>query len=110
MENYEDYDFSNSSFYEFVNPEYPELWEIIIKSVLFAIIILMSLVGNILIIIIVFRNRQMHTPTNYYIVNLAVADLMVTVWCTWATLVDSFAHGWVFGAFFCKINTFMQGR
>jgi hypothetical protein len=51
----------------------------------------------------------MRTTTNYYIVNLAVADLLVTVCCMWVTLIDDVTEGWVLGAFFCRINTFMQG-
>ncbi|XP_063445832.1 tachykinin-like peptides receptor 99D [Mytilus trossulus] len=83
-------------------------WEVILKSLLFAVIIYFSLVGNFLIIVVVLRNRSMRTTTNYYIVNLAVADLLVTVCCMWVSLVDDVSEGWVLGAFFCKINTFTQ--
>lgn len=84
-------------------------WEIVIKSILFAVIIFFSIIGNFLIILVVLRNRSMRTTTNYYIVNLAVADLLVTVCCMWVTLIDDVTEGWVLGAFFCRINTFMQG-
>ncbi|KAL5018154.1 hypothetical protein ScPMuIL_003876, partial [Solemya velum] len=50
----------------------------------------------------------MQTVTNYYIVNLAIADLMVTVSCSWVSLVDDITEGWVLGDFFCKLNTFTQ--
>lgn len=83
-------------------------WEVVIKSLLFAVIIFFSIIGNFLIILVVLRNRSMRTTTNYYIVNLAVADLLVTVCCMWVTLVADVNEGWVLGAFFCKINTFMQ--
>ncbi|XP_071128533.1 substance-P receptor-like [Mytilus edulis] len=83
-------------------------WEIIIKIILFIVIILFSVLGNILIIIVVIKNHTMWTTTNYYLVNLAVADLMVTISCTWVTLVDDVTEGWVLGKFFCKINTFTQ--
>lgn len=84
-------------------------WEIVIKSILFAVIIFFSIIGNFLIILVVLRNRSMRTTTNYYIVNLAVADLLVTACCMWVTLIDDVTEGWVLGAFFCRINTFMQG-
>lgn len=86
------------------------LWEIIVKSLIYGIITIFSLIGNILIIVIVMKNKNMKTVTNYYIVNLAVADLMVTLTCTWVTLVDDLTEGWILGAFFCKLNTFTKGN
>ncbi|KAK2176797.1 hypothetical protein NP493_639g00002 [Ridgeia piscesae] len=57
---------------------------------------------------VVWRNKKLQTPTNFYIVNLAVSDLMVTCFCSWVHLVDSLSEGWVLGAFFCKFNSFSQ--
>ena len=105
--NLEPQDYSDFPYYGEIK-DIPE-WETAIKTLLFAVIIFFSIVGNFLIILVVLRNRSMRTTTNYYIVNLAVADLLVTVCCMWVTLVDDVTEGWVLGAFFCKINTFMQG-
>lgn len=86
------------------------LYEIILKSYLYAMIIFFSLVGNSLIIVVVLRHKQMRTTTNYYIVNLAVADILVTIFCTWVHLVNNLNNNnWVLGGFFCKFNTFSQG-
>ncbi|XP_034314832.2 substance-P receptor isoform X1 [Magallana gigas] len=84
------------------------VWEMVVKSVIYGIITISSLFGNVLIIVIVMKNKTMKTVTNYYIVNLAVADLMVTLTCTWVTLVDNLTEGWILGAFFCKLNTFTK--
>ncbi|XP_060602793.1 substance-P receptor-like [Ruditapes philippinarum] len=85
------------------------LYEIIFKSYLYAMIIFFSLVGNTLIIVVVMRHKQMRTTTNFYIVNLAVADILVTVFCTWVHLVNNLNNNtWVLGGFFCKFNTFSQ--
>lgn len=86
------------------------VWEMVVKSVIYGIITILSLFGNVLIIVIVMKNKTMKTVTNYYIVNLAVADLMVTLTCTWVTLVDNLTEGWILGAFFCKLNTFTKGN
>lgn len=85
------------------------LWEAILKIVFYVITIILSLIGNSLIIIIVFRYKHMQTPTNYYIVNLAISDLMVTISCSWVHLVIALTKDWVLGDFFCKFNTFAQG-
>lgn len=87
------------------------LYEIVLKSYVYAMIIFFSLVGNALIIVVVLRHKQMRTTTNYYIVNLAVADILVTVFCTWVHLVNNLNNNnWVLGGFFCKFNTFSQGK
>jgi hypothetical protein len=85
-------------------------WEAAIKIASYLFIIAMALVGNLLVLITVARTRRLHTTTNFYIVNLAVSDLLVTLMCTWVHLVDDLTEGWVLGAFFCKFNTFAQGE
>jgi len=42
------------------------------------VIIVTSLLGNATVIFIVWRERHMRTATNYFIVNLALCDVMVT--------------------------------
>ncbi|XP_014790986.1 neuropeptide FF receptor 2 [Octopus bimaculoides] len=101
--------------YERINISYPMprfkehvLWEVTLKVVFYSLIVIFSLIGNLLIIVIVMRQKRMRTVTNFYIVNLAVADLLVTVCCSWVHLVDDLTEGWVLGAFFCKVNSFAQ--
>lgn len=47
--------------------------------VLYVVIIVLSLVGNFMVIWTIARNRHMRTVTNYYILNLAVADFLVAL-------------------------------
>ena len=86
------------------------MWEISNKIFFYVVIILVALLGNGLVVATVLVNLRMRTTTNFYIVNLAVSDLMVTLSCTWVHLVDDLTEGWVLGAFFCKFNSFVQGR
>ncbi|XP_053572193.1 alpha-1A adrenergic receptor [Bombina bombina] len=65
--------------------------------------IVMAIVGNIMVILSVVTNRHLRIPTNYLIVNLAIADLLLssTVLPFSATL-EIVAY-WVFGRIFCDI-------
>ncbi|XP_051955529.1 alpha-1A adrenergic receptor-like [Xyrauchen texanus] len=65
--------------------------------------IVFAIVGNILVIISVVCNRHLRIPTNYFIVNLAMADLLLgtTVLPVSATL--EILNYWVFGRIFCDI-------
>lgn len=49
-------------------------------------VFLIGLVGNFLVIAVVIRSPRMRNVTNYFIVNLAVADMLVITLCLPATL------------------------
>ncbi|XP_037978593.1 probable G-protein coupled receptor 83 isoform X2 [Motacilla alba alba] len=55
--------------------------------VAYSVIICISLFGNILVCHVVIKNKRMHSATNLFIVNLAVADVMITTLNTPFTLV-----------------------
>ncbi|KAM7397400.1 hypothetical protein PAMA_005618 [Pampus argenteus] len=68
-----------------------------------ASVITFAIVGNILVILSVVCNRHLRIPTNYFIINLAIADLLLgtTVLPVSATL--EVLDYWVFGRIFCDI-------
>lgn len=45
---------------------------------LFLVMVLVAAGGNLIVIHIVFANKQMKTVTNYFLVNLSLADTMVS--------------------------------
>jgi len=47
--------------------------------VFYVVIIVLSVIGNFMVIWTITRNRHMRTVTNYYILNLAVADFLVAL-------------------------------
>ncbi|KAM6985006.1 alpha-1B adrenergic receptor-like [Aplochiton taeniatus] len=65
--------------------------------------IVFAIVGNILVILSVVCNIHLRIPTNYFIINLAIADLLLgtTVLPVSATL--EILDYWVFGRVFCDI-------
>lgn len=99
-----------------MNISYPEKLKQVLpleaglKTTFTVVLMSVALLGNVSVIVTVARNRRMRTATNYFIVNLAVSDLMVSLSCTWVSLVDDLTEGWVLGAFFCVFNSFAQGQ
>ncbi|XP_063447150.1 substance-K receptor-like [Mytilus trossulus] len=83
-------------------------WETAVKIAVVAAVDLVAIIGNILIIFIVVHSKKMRTATNFYIVNLSIADLLVACFPIWIHLVDDVTEGWVVGAYFCKFNPFIQ--
>ncbi|XKL60348.1 hypothetical protein PGB90_001364 [Kerria lacca] len=67
-----------------------------------------GLVGNALVCIAVYKNRAMRNVTNYFIVNLAVADFMVLLFCLPATVLWDITETWFMGNLLCKIVLYFQ--
>ncbi|XP_035591080.1 neuropeptide FF receptor 1-like [Oncorhynchus keta] len=72
-------------------------------------IFLLCMVGNVLVCLIVLGNRRMRTVTNLFILNLAVSDLLVGIFCIPTTLVDNLITGWPFTNSVCKMSGLVQG-
>ncbi|KFQ50726.1 Alpha-1D adrenergic receptor, partial [Nestor notabilis] len=65
--------------------------------------ILSAIVGNILVILSVACNRHLQTVTNYFIVNLAIADLLLSTTVLPFSATLEVLGFWVFGRIFCNI-------
>ena len=49
--------------------------EKVLKVLAYSIILLVSLVGNALVILVFYKNKQLRRSINYYVLNMAVSDL-----------------------------------
>ncbi|XP_043913128.1 probable G-protein coupled receptor 83 [Protopterus annectens] len=76
--------------------------------VAYSVIIVISLFGNILVCHVVIKNKRMHSATSLFIVNLAVADIMITLLNTPFTLVRFVSSTWIFGELMCHLSRFVQ--
>ena len=77
-----------------------ELFEVI--SIL--IICVIGVIGNCLVILVVYRQSKMRTVTNYFIVNLAIADLFVLIINAPLDFIVKFTgKKWLYGAAMCKL-------
>ncbi|GFS34184.1 g_PROTEIN_RECEP_F1_2 domain-containing protein [Nephila pilipes] len=102
----------NFSLYDFPNQAAlmePLMWEEYIKIAFYFLILVVALMGNISVILTVILNRSMRTTINFYLVNLAVADLLICICCMWVPLANSITKPlYSLGAFICKLNPFAQ--
>lgn len=72
------------------------------------IVFIVGLVGNTLVCVAVYKNHTMRTVTNYFIVNLAVADFLVILFCLPPSVAWDVAMTWFFGVAMCKIVMYLQ--
>lgn len=86
---------------------YPQTYEWVLIGTHSAVFVI-GLVGNALVCIAVYRNHTMRTVTNYFIVNLAVADFMVILFCLPATVLWDVTETWFLGDVLCKILLYFQ--
>ncbi|XP_020639047.3 thyrotropin-releasing hormone receptor [Pogona vitticeps] len=68
----------------------------------------LGIVGNIMVVLVVIRTKHMRTPTNCYLVSLAVADLMVLVAAGLPNITESVYGSWVYGYIGCLCITYLQ--
>ncbi|XP_040092972.1 neuropeptide FF receptor 2 [Oryx dammah] len=85
----------------------PQVAAIFIIS--YFLIFFLCMVGNTVVCFIVMWNKHMHTVTNLFILNLAISDLLVGIFCMPITLLDNIIAGWPFGSTMCKISGLVQG-
>jgi len=80
-------------------------YERIIVPLIFCVVIVFGCVGNILVIVVVIRNREQYaSTTNIFIVNLAVADLAFLVFCVpFHAVIYTSPDTWPFGNIVCKV-------
>ena len=76
--------------------------------VLYTITFLVGLSGNALVCFAVWRNKNMRTVTNIFLVNLAAADLGVIIICLPPALLADVTSMWYLGSVFCKIHLFLS--
>uniref|UniRef100_A0A8D0E8R0 Thyrotropin-releasing hormone receptor n=1 Tax=Salvator merianae TaxID=96440 RepID=A0A8D0E8R0_SALMN len=91
-----------------LNPEVVTIEYQVVTIFLVLIICGLGIVGNIMVVLVVLRTKHMRTPTNCYLVSLAVADLMVLVAAGLPNITDSICGSWIYGYLGCLCITYLQ--
>ncbi|CAC5397418.1 KISS1R [Mytilus coruscus] len=79
---------------------------VFIISIVWSLIILTGVIGNGLVIYILFRYGE-RSVTNVYVTNLAFADLMFIIMVVPVTLIHVVIPTWILGSIICKFSTYM---
>ncbi|KAM6977876.1 melatonin receptor type 1A-like [Aplochiton taeniatus] len=80
----------------------------LLASVLITTIVV-DILGNLLVILSVFRNKKLRKAGNAFVVSLALADLVVAIYPYPLVLSAIFHDGWIAGYVHCQISGFLMG-
>ena len=84
------------------------LWHKLLWAFLFAIMVICATGGNLIVIWIVLFNKRMRTVTNYFLVNLSIADACVSTFNVIFNALYMIVQHWPFGLLYCKISQFIS--
>ncbi|KAG8230362.1 hypothetical protein J437_LFUL010574 [Ladona fulva] len=82
-------------------------WRQLIWTLLFAVMVVVATGGNVIVIWIVLAHKRMRTVTNYFLVNLSVADTMVSTLNVTFNYTYMLNSDWPFGTLYCKVSQFV---
>ncbi|XP_036435907.1 melatonin receptor type 1C [Colossoma macropomum] len=71
--------------------------------------IVVDIVGNLLVILSVCRNKKLRNAGNIFVVSLSVADLVVALYPYPLALLAIFHNGWTMGYLHCQLSGFVMG-
>lgn len=77
---------------------------------IYSLIFMLAVFGNGLVIITLIQNTRMRTVTNVFLLNLAISDILLAVFCMPFTLVPFVINNFVFGPIVCVSIRYAQGK
>ncbi|KAE8618706.1 hypothetical protein XENTR_v10009465 [Xenopus tropicalis] len=89
-----------------VNPFLQPAWQIALWSIAYSIIVIVSVVGNIIVMWIILAHKRMRTVTNYFLVNLAFAEASMSAFNTVINFTYAIHNHWYYGLIYCKFHNF----
>ncbi|KAF7216891.1 5-hydroxytryptamine receptor 4 [Nothobranchius furzeri] len=86
--------------------EFFSLLETVVLTILLSIIIIITVFGNLLVMVALCKDRHLRKKkTNYFIVSLAFADLLVALVVMPFAAIELTTGQWLYGEIFCLVRT-----
>uniref|UniRef100_A0A6A7FZZ2 Tachykinin-like peptides receptor 86C n=2 Tax=Hirondellea gigas TaxID=1518452 RepID=A0A6A7FZZ2_9CRUS len=82
-------------------------WQQVLWTLAFGFMLSVAIGGNSLVMWIVCAHRRMRTVTNYFLMNLSVADLLMSVLNCMFNFIFMLHSDWPFGDVYCTISNCM---
>ncbi|CAI4224546.1 unnamed protein product [Auanema sp. JU1783] len=81
---------------------------VIVYSVFYGLVFIIGLLGNVFVVLAVVSHAQLRSTTDYLISSLALADLLIILFCLPTTLLNNILTEWHLGVLFCKMSTWVN--
>ncbi|KAL1482087.1 hypothetical protein MTO96_015118 [Rhipicephalus appendiculatus] len=82
-------------------------WTQLVYACLFGFMVATAVLGNAAVVWIVLAHRTMRTVTNYFLLNLSLADALTATFNAIFNLVYMLESHWAFGEGYCVFNNFI---
>ncbi|NXJ04158.1 NK1R protein, partial [Odontophorus gujanensis] len=93
---------NESSANQFIQPP----WQVALWAVAYTLIVVVSVVGNVVVMWIILAHKRMRTVTNYFLVNLAFAEASMSAFNTVVNFTYAIHNEWYYGLLYCKFHNF----
>jgi len=81
----------------------PPVYVFISVTLIYTLLFVLGVAGNLLVIVVVWRHPDMRSSTNCFIVNLSVSDTLVLIVCMPTSLVELYSKNvWHLGPVMCE--------
>ncbi|XP_069779199.1 cholecystokinin receptor type A [Narcine bancroftii] len=80
-----------------------------VRIFLYCLCFALSVVGNVLVITVLLKNKRLRTVTNTFLLSLAASDLMLCLFCMPFTLIPNLLQDFIFGSAVCKAVAYFMG-
>ncbi|CAG9864187.1 unnamed protein product [Phyllotreta striolata] len=92
----------------FKHVEYtPPLWKQIFWCIFYSLMVIVATGGNLIVIWIILMHKRMRTVTNYFLLNLSIADALVSTINVIFNFIYMLYSHWPFGMIYCKLAQFV---
>lgn len=80
-------------------------FETILLSILFVVMIIFAIHGNIFVILAIIKNKELRTPKNSFLCSLAFIDLLSPIFRVLPIAISTMEGKWMFGCSWCVISS-----